>query len=65
MRVGGEEAVALGSDWDGAITPVEGLEDVGGLPYVTWGLLERGWSTDAVRKVLGENALRVITEVCG
>ncbi len=65
MRVGGTEAVALGSDWDGAITPVEGLEDVGGLPYVTWGLLERGWSTDAVRKVLGENALRVITEVCG
>jgi len=28
-------------------------------------LLARGWSETSLRKLLGENALRVITEVCG
>jgi membrane dipeptidase len=64
-RVGGADAVALGSDWDGGITPVRGLEDVRGLPSVTQGLLARGWSDEDVRRLLGENALRVVTEVCG
>ena len=64
-RVAGEDALAIGSDWDGAIVPAPGLEDVTALPFVTQGLLERGWQPDAVRKLLGENALRVITEVCG
>ena len=64
-RVAGEDALAIGSDWDGAIVPAPGLEDVRALPFVTQGLRERGWSPEAVRKLLGENALRVITEVCG
>jgi membrane dipeptidase len=64
-EVGGADCVAIGSDWDGAIVPAPGLEDVRALPFVTQGLLERGWAPDAVRKLLGENALRVITEVCG
>jgi len=64
-RIAGDDALAIGSDWDGAIVPAPGLEDVTSLPFVTQGLLERGWKPDAVRKLLGENALRVITEVCG
>ena len=64
-EAGGEDCVAIGSDWDGAIVPAPGLEDVRALPFVTQGLRERGWSPEAVRKLLGENALRVITEVCG
>jgi membrane dipeptidase len=62
---GGEECVAIGSDWDGAIVPAPGLEDVRSLPFVTQALLARDWKPGAVRKLLGENALRVITEVCG
>jgi membrane dipeptidase len=65
VRVAGQDAPALGSDWDGAIVPVPGLEDVRGLPFLTSRLLARGWSETAVRKLLGENALRVLTEVLG
>ncbi len=65
LNVGGSDAVAIGSDWDGAIVPVSGLEDVRMLPSLTAALLERGHSEAVVRKVLGENALRVLTDVCG
>ena len=38
------------------------MEDVSHLPALTQGLLERG-SPEVVRKVLGENLLRVLGEV--
>jgi membrane dipeptidase len=65
VRVGGEDCPALGSDFDGAITPVRGLEDVSRLPGLTALLLERGLSHVQVSKILGENALRVIAAVVG
>src|SRR5262249_41147573 len=64
-EVGGEEVLAIGSDWDGAIVPAPGLEDVRALPLAPQALLEHGWRPESVRRLLGENALRVITEVCG
>jgi membrane dipeptidase len=65
MRVGGVGCAALGSDYDGAIVPVPGMEDVTAFPRVTAGLLARGHPQEAVKQVMGENALRVLTEVCG
>jgi len=65
VRVAGPGAVALGSDWDGFIVPVEGLGDVRGLPRATAALLERGMPEDTLRRFLGANAVRVLTEVCG
>jgi len=41
----------------------EGLDDVSRLPRLTRGLLERGHDAETVRKVLGENLLRVLAEV--
>lgn len=64
-RVAGEDTPALGSDFDGGIVPVAGLGDVRGLPLLTQRLLDGGWRPPAVRKLLGENALRVIDEVLG
>jgi len=61
----GSEAVALGSDYDGFIVPVSGLGDVRSYPLITQGLLHRGVHPDVIRKLMGENALRVVTEVCG
>jgi membrane dipeptidase len=38
------------------------MEDVSGFPYITQVLLNRGYSEPDIRKVLGENFLRVLTE---
>lgn len=56
----GARHLAIGSDFDGAIEPVRGLENVARLPALT-GLLERlAWTEDEIRGVLGENMLRVL-----
>ncbi len=65
IRVGGAEAAALGSDFDGLVVPVSALPDVSAFPRVTQLLLARGHAPEVVRRVLGENALRVLTDVCG
>jgi membrane dipeptidase len=65
IKVGGEDLPALGSDYDGLCTPPEGLEDVTGLPKLTARLLHRGLPERQVRKILSENALRVLESVVG
>jgi membrane dipeptidase len=44
---------------------VKGFENIGELPNVAQGLLGRGWSVENVRKVLGENWLRIYEKVWG
>lgn len=44
---------------------VRGFEGIGELPNVTQGLLQRGWAPADVRKVLGENWLRVYQRIWG
>ncbi len=63
IKVGGEDVPALGSDYDGMVKPPRGLEDVADLPRLTAALLDRGISRPAVKKLLGENALRVLADV--
>jgi membrane dipeptidase len=62
VKVAGIDHVGLGSDFDGANMPF-GMEDVSKLPQVTNALLEKGYSEGDVRKILGENTLRVMAEV--
>ena len=53
-------------DWYGFDTVyAEGLETATQLPAVAEGLLERGHGESTVRKVLGENFLRLLAEVTG
>jgi membrane dipeptidase len=59
-RLVGARHLALGSDFDGAIEPVKGLENVSKLPAVTELLQRLRWSEDEIRGVLGENVLRVL-----
>jgi membrane dipeptidase len=62
-RVAGADHVGLGSDFDGVPFLPEGLGDVSGFPAITAGLLARGRGEDEIRKILGENTLRVLAEV--
>jgi membrane dipeptidase len=60
----GIDHVGIGSDYDGVgdSLPV-GLKDVSAYPNLIEGLLERGYSEEDIRKVLGGNLLRVWREV--
>jgi membrane dipeptidase len=62
VKIAGADHVGLGSDFDGAVMPL-GMEDVTHLPQITDALLKKGYSESDVRKILGENTLRVLTEV--
>jgi membrane dipeptidase len=59
-HVAGIDHVCIGSDYDGIAVAPAGLDDVSKLPFVTEELLRRGFSESDVRKVLGENVLRVL-----
>ena len=63
LELVGDDHVGLGADWDGVPTLPVGLEDCSKLEYVTVELLRRGYSEETVRKVLGENLLRVMEAV--
>ncbi len=62
VKVAGVDHVGLGSDFDGANMPF-GMEDATMLPKITEPLLQKGYSEGDVRKILGENTLRVMAEV--
>jgi membrane dipeptidase len=61
-RVGGVDHVGIGGDFDGVETTPVGLEDVSCYPAITEELLARGWAEADIRQVLGENALRALSE---
>lgn len=60
VKVAGIEHVGLGSDYDGITYGPEQMPDVSGFPYVTQELLNRGYSKVDIKKILGENFLRVL-----
>src|SRR5437868_10771887 len=63
-KVAGVDHVGLGSDFDGVsgATP-QGSDSSADLPRITQALLDRGYSADDIRKILGGNTLRVFAEV--
>ncbi len=62
VDVVGEDAPALGSDWDGFIVPTRPLKDPRGLPLLTDAMLAAGFSRTAVGKILHDNVMRVLRE---
>jgi membrane dipeptidase len=63
-KVAGVDHVGLGSDFDGVSGQLpEGIDSPADLPKITAALLERGYSAEDCRKILGGNLLRVFREV--
>jgi membrane dipeptidase len=65
VKIAGIDHVGIGSDFDGVSGPPNGLDDVSKMPALIAVLLERGYKERDVKKILGENTLRVIREVTG
>ena len=62
-RVAGVNHVGIGSDFDGISSAPEDMQDVTHLPRIAQGLLDRGYSEDDVKRMLGGNMLRVMEQV--
>ncbi len=61
-KVAGVDHVGIGSDFDGTDNQLPvGLEDVSTFPALLAELSRRGWSEEDLRKLAGENVLRVMT----
>jgi membrane dipeptidase len=61
-RVAGVDHVGIGGDFDGITEVVQGLEDVSTYPALFAELARRGWSDSDLRKLAGENFLRVFAQ---
>ena len=61
--VAGYKHVAIGSDLDGGVVPVKGLEDVSRYPNLTAALLDEGIPRSEISAIYGENMLRVLKKV--
>jgi membrane dipeptidase len=62
VKLVGATHVGLGSDFDGATMP-QGMDDCTQLPKITAALLQRGYSEQDVKNILGENLLRLMEQV--
>ena len=64
VEVAGIDHAGLGSDFDGCRLPV-GMEDCTKVPKITEELLHRGYPDGDIKKILGENVLRVMEAAIG
>src|SRR5260221_1580736 len=63
VRLGGEDHMALGSDFDGGPPLPRQIRDVSDYPEMTKALQQLGYSEQRIRKIVGLNWLRVIRQV--
>lgn len=63
VQLVGVEHVGIGSDFDGISDTPEGLEDVSKFPNLLEELLRRGYTEEDLRKICGENLLRLWADV--
>jgi membrane dipeptidase len=63
IKTAGIDHVGIGTDFDGIPVLPEGIDSAADLPRLTVELMARGYSAQDMRKLLGENMLRVLREV--
>ncbi len=65
IGVAGVDHVGIGTDHGAVRFDLVDLEDCSRLPVLTEALVRRGYCEDDIRKILGENVLRVMEDVIG
>lgn len=60
VKVAGIDHAGLGSDYDGVETMPTDLRDVSCYPVITQELLNRGYKAEDIKKILGQNLLRIM-----
>ena len=60
VKLVGDDYVGIGADYDGVGSVPVGLDDVTTYPKITEELLKREYSKKSIKKILGENVLRVM-----
>ena len=72
INIGGEDVIGIGTDFDGFTDPPDEIVDASQLPRFTKSLAsefksvtERKYSDATIKKILGGNAMRVLTEGWG
>ena len=63
VKVAGVESVGLGSDFDGISDVPSGMEHIAKIPAIRTELKRRGYSDSDIRKIMGENFMRIFGEV--
>ena len=58
----GSDHIGIGADYYGGGNMPVGLEDVSKYPYLFAELIERGWTENELKKLAGQNMLRVLKE---
>jgi membrane dipeptidase len=62
-RVGGEDVIGIGTDFDGFTTPPDDLDNASQMTRLTQRLVVDGYPAHAIHKILGGNAMRILEEV--
>src|SRR5687767_4796687 len=60
VKLVGDDYAGIGSDYDGVSSLPVGMDDVTTYPKITEELLSRGYSKQSIKKILGDNVLRVM-----
>ena len=63
VKIASVDSVGIGSDFDGIGETPKGMEDVSHLPAIREELKRRGYSAADIRKIMGENLMRVFGDV--
>jgi membrane dipeptidase len=63
VKIAGVNHVGLGSDFDGRNFLPAGIDSAADLPKITQSLIDRGYSSEDIKNILGGNVMRVLREV--
>ena len=59
----GVDYIGIAGDYDGIDHTINGMEDISSYPKLLTELVRRGWTESEIKKITGENFLRVFEEV--